>query len=91
MSNVPYGGRSNPRFSKASRNTLESCADPSHPDNIYKIYPEKSTTTRILCERVPCLFLYAPRRLLGGVHGTCVPSMAPTQFFKNIENNFREI
>ena len=80
MNNEPCGGRSKPWLSKTS------CVDPSQQDSIYKKLPEKSTSVRTLCKRVPCLFRYALRHSLGGVHDTCsAPSIAPTKFFKSIE------
>ena len=78
MNNIPCGDRSKPRLSTASCKTLASCANPSHLDSIYKKLPKKSTVARTLCKMVPCLFQYALRHSLDGVHGTCVPFVAST-------------
>ena len=56
--------------------TRALCTDPSQPNSIYIKLLEKSTIARTLWERVPCLFQYALQRSLGGVHGTCISSIA---------------
>ena len=52
--------------------------------------PEKSTIARTLWERVR-LLQYTLRRSLGGVHGTYVPYITLTQFFKRIETKVSKI
>ena len=63
----------------ASRNTLESAVDPSHPDNTYMnlIYGEHTPNTFIAVS--PFCVLYLAWSIAGARTGMYVPSNAPRQ------------
>ena len=63
----------------ASRNTLESDADPSHPGNTYINFISLEHTPRTLVDIVPFLLRYLGFSSVVTLTSICVPSNAPRQ------------
>jgi hypothetical protein len=71
----------------ASRSTLESDADPSHP-GITKInFISLEHTPRTLVDISPFLLRYRGLSIAGTLTWICVPSSAPRQFYKKKYQN----
>src|ERR1044072_4303786 len=65
----------------ASRNTLESAADPSHPDKTYANCMSRVQTPNTFVARCPFLVRYLALSATGTETGIYVPSNAPKQFY----------
>lgn len=68
----------------ASRKTLESAADPSHPGSTYTNPRFRSHTAKVLVQIYPFLDLYRGLSCIGTVRFMYVPSKAPKQPFITI-------
>ena len=78
---LPYGGfgKFNVSSSKASRNILESWADPSHPPTTNVNRMSKLHAAIIFWVGTPFLPIYITKLELATDAGTWVPSVAPMQ------------
>lgn len=70
----------------ASRNILESDADPSHPGNTYINLISLAHTPRTLVDISPFLLRYLGLSIAGTLTSMCVPSSAPRQFYRKNPN-----